>query len=342
MGYKLTDNEKLVMWGLTECPDAQDAELSKKLGLKRRTLTTIKTRLKNNKLFSTIMLPEWNAIGFEIHSVVYGTFNLVSRYEDRSEPAQKVTECEEIIYVNSTDKEFFIITVSKNLTEFQKKANELLRLYTGKKFLDKVTIVHFPLEISKYYVHGFSGIINRLSGLNFKCKKKRARGGTVKKTRLTEKEKKVLYAQVLMPEAKISEVSNITGITTKTVSVIKKKLYDKKLIEPYKIPNFNVLNCELFALIHVKYKHDKKDDHEPHASEILKFDSGAEAISISLFQTYTDYKTYYDRKLEYLIEKDIIDGKPDVMLFPVQKLKYVKNFSFTPILKKVLEIDAEF
>ena len=48
MDFKLTDKEKLVLWGLVEHPELNDVELSKKLEVKRRTFSAIKTKLKNN------------------------------------------------------------------------------------------------------------------------------------------------------------------------------------------------------------------------------------------------------------------------------------------------------
>ncbi|ODS38002.1 MAG: hypothetical protein A7316_08710 [Candidatus Altiarchaeales archaeon WOR_SM1_86-2] len=295
MKSRLTDKEKLVLWGLAEYPDLKDNELSKKLGIKRRTFGAVKTKLKNNGLFSDLIVPDSSALGCEILTVVYGTLNPLIKFENRLDGAQMITKCEEVVYANSTDREFFIIAISKNFTEFRKKADELLRFYAQNKFLDDLTIVHFPFGITGY-----------------------------------------------IPGAKISDISRITGITAHTVSGVKKKLLEKKIMETHKIPNFNILNCELFALTHVKHKHGRGGDYVSQPMEVLRFDSGADMVSVSLFKNYTAYKDYYDRKLEYLRDNDLIDGEPKVLLFPIQKLRYVKDFSFAPLMKKVLKVDIEF
>jgi len=103
-----------------------------------------------------------------------------------------------------------------------------------------------------------------------------------------------------------------------------------------------MLDCEVLACIHVKYKSDKRTGYEHQAAEILRIDSDSEMVSLSLFKNYTAYKDYYDRKLEYLRSNDLIDEDPVVMLFPVEKLNAFKYFSFAPLVKKVLEVDAEF
>jgi len=341
MKSRLTDKEKLVLWGLAEYPDLKDNELSKKLGIKRRTFGAVKTKLKNNGLFSDLIVPDSSALGCEILTVVYGTLNPLIKFENRLDGAQMITKCEEVVYANSTDREFFIIAISKNFTEFRKKADELLRFYAQNKFLDDLTIVHFPFGITGYRFFGFSRVINAVFGLKFECEKKGLHEafGMV---RLTKKEKKVLYALLKIPGAKISDISRITGITAHTVSGVKKKLLEKKIMETHKIPNFNILNCELFALTHVKHKHGRGGDYVSQPMEVLRFDSGADMVSVSLFKNYTAYKDYYDRKLEYLRDNDLIDGEPKVLLFPIQKLRYVKDFSFAPLMKKVLKVDIEF
>ena len=75
MDFKLTDKEKLVLWGLVEHPELNDVELSKKLEVKRRTFSAIKTKLKNNGVFSTLIVPDFNMLGCEILTVSYGNFN---------------------------------------------------------------------------------------------------------------------------------------------------------------------------------------------------------------------------------------------------------------------------
>ena len=83
MKSKLTHKEKLVLWGLAEYPGLKDNELSKKLGIKRRTFGAVKTKLKNNRVFSTSVFPDFNALGCEILTICYGTFNPLTTFEDR-------------------------------------------------------------------------------------------------------------------------------------------------------------------------------------------------------------------------------------------------------------------
>ena len=75
MVSKLTEKDKLVLWVSAEYPDLVDKGLSKKLDIKRRTFHAIKTKLKKNGVFSTLIVPDFNAIGFEILSICYGNFN---------------------------------------------------------------------------------------------------------------------------------------------------------------------------------------------------------------------------------------------------------------------------
>lgn len=341
MDFKLTNKEKLVLWGLVEHPELSDVELSKKLDIKRRTLSAVKTKLKNNKMFSTIIVPDFNMLGCEILTFHYGNFNPNFKYEDRKEDAKKITECEELVYTGTTGREYFGISISKNFTEFIKKANPISIAYTQKKFFENVNIVYFPLEISSYHFLDFSGLMKMLFRLDVECEKKREQKG--ESVKLTKKEKKVLYALVKMPDAKTEEIVSKTGIPEYALSRIKKKLLDNGVIKILKIPSLEVLRCcELMALIHIKYKLNARNgcNHNPEC--IFGISSDSESVSLFLFKNYTDYRDYYDKKLEHLRKNDLITEEPDVLLFSLQKFNHFKEFSFAPLVKKLLEVDAEF
>ncbi|ODS41115.1 hypothetical protein BEH94_01050 [Candidatus Altiarchaeales archaeon WOR_SM1_SCG] len=340
MEPKLTGNEKLVLWGLLEYPGLNDIELSKKLGIRRRTVNTVKTRLKNNGVFSTLIIPDFNFLGCEILTVLYATFNPLINYEDRKEGVKKIMECEEIIHAYSTESEAFVVSISKNFTEFMKKASEILRFYEENNFIEKVTQVYFPLEISEVRFFGFSGLLKTIFKLNVEREKRDEKLSN--KIRLTKRNKKVLYALVKFPDARLSEIAGITGIASHTVGRIKRKLLENGIINIFNVPNLDVLDCEMLALIHVKYKLNKINDYENQPADVFKIRNDAESISLSLFENYIDYKDYYNRKLEHLRENNLITEKPIVHLFPVKKLNIVKNFSFAPLVKKLIGVDAGF
>ena len=152
----------------------------------------------------------------------------------------------------------------------------------------------------------------------------------------------MLYALVKMQDAKLLETAHANKIASHTVGRIKKKLLGEGIIRILRIPDLDALGFELLALMHVKYKLDKRDEYGHQAAEIFRISSDADSISFSLFENYTDYKNYYNRKLKYLKENGLVDEEPVVLLFPLQKMKHVKDFSFAPLVRKLLEVDAGF
>ena len=341
MDFKLTDKEKLVLWGLVEHPELNDVELSKKLEVKRRTFSAIKTKLKNNGVFSTLIVPDFNMLGCEILTVSYGNFNPGLTFEDRKKDAEKVMGCEETVYVGTTGREYLVLSISKNFTDFRKKSNAIGIAYVQKNFVEDMHDVHFSFEISSPQFFGFSGLIKMLFNLDVECEKKyESKRESVK---LTKNEKKALYALVKMPDAKTEEITSKTGIPDHTLFRIKKKLLDEGIIKIIKIPNFAFLGCcELMALIHTEYKLDKRNGFSHTPEDIFRVSSDFESVSLSLFKNYTDYRNYYDQKLEYLRKNDLIDKEPDVLLFSMQNFTQFKGVSFAPLVKKLLEVDAEF
>ena len=341
MKSELTDNEKNVMWASAEYPGLKDADASEKIGLKRRTFSSVRSRLEKKGAFSTLVVPSLSALGCEVYTIAYGSFNPFVEPAERIEGFKMLNECDEVIYLNSTDREFFVMSASENYTQYMEKEHDILRYYKEKDFLRDCQIVHFPVKSTNYRFFGFSDVIKNRFELDFNCGAKDLQE-PCKRARLTKKEKIMLYAIVKYPDAKNSKIASLTGITEHSVGEIKKRLFEKKIIETHTIPDFNILGCELFALVHAKYRLRKTSDYGCKGADILKFKNKTESISLSLFKTYIEYKRYYDEKSDYLEKNDIIREKPVAVIFPVERFVYAKDFSFGPLVKKVLDIDADF
>jgi len=69
---ELSNNEKLVLYGLTRYPLDNDRQLSEKVNLKMSTITAIKNRLKTRNYYFTARIPMLNDLGCELVNIIYG------------------------------------------------------------------------------------------------------------------------------------------------------------------------------------------------------------------------------------------------------------------------------
>jgi len=328
--------DKLVLWALAEYPALKDTELSRKIGIKRRTFSVIKTKLKHNGMFSNIIVPDFNALGCEVLTISYGSFNPAVTLKDMKRGLKKITECEDIVHLYSTERDFVIMSASRNLTDFRRNVGEVFSYCRENDFLgDDVTSVNFPLEISNYNYFEFSSFIKKEFDIDAESMEKA--GKVNYKKRLTRKEKIVLYTLLKMPDVKNETITAETGITTHTVGRIKKKLLQKGIIKMRKMPDLDVFGSELLSFMHVKYNHNTIEEYDQ-GTDFFKVDSGSDSVSLNLFKNYTEFKDYYNSKFESLKRNDLIDENPSVILFPIQKLMHVKDFAFAPQMKKILGV----
>jgi len=331
---RFTDKEKLVMWAMCEYPDLKDIEISEKIGMGGRTFSSIKARLAGNNLFSSLMFPDFGAIGCEFLTVSYGEFNSQASLKVMKKALKRINECNAVIHVYSNGREFVILSASKNITVFNKIMWEVFSDLKEIDFLRSVRHVHFPLEMTNYKFFEYSGIIKSKFAVSPGYEAGRMK--KVSKKRLTKREKELLYAILKMPGAKNRDISSASGIKEDSVGRIKRNLIKSGILNIRKIPDTDIFNFEILAFMHVKYNRGQhleeieKRDEEP---EILNIKSEADYVSVSLFKNYTQYSDYYFRNLEYLLKEDLIDKNPEVLLFPIIHLKSVKDFGFKDILK---------
>ena len=62
----LKSNEQKVLYGLIAFPSQKDTDICTKLGMRKSTFSTIKTRLEEQKLFRRVMLPGFPRINAEL------------------------------------------------------------------------------------------------------------------------------------------------------------------------------------------------------------------------------------------------------------------------------------
>lgn len=318
---KFTPKEKLVLYGVCKYPQLKDQELSIKLNLKRPTITSIKNRLKNQKAFKIIYIPNFSMIEGSIISVINCKFN--NSIKERKKLITKLKETPEIILNLELDKESFNIFISKLYITLQKYQNHFTN--ENSKMLKKdIKNLTFFQELDNIKIFNLSNIIDN----KFKLKISKQTESIfprqiIKPKKLNNNEKRVLHSLIQSPEDTIAETSKKTWISKPTISKIKNNLIKNQIVIPYVFPNLNKLNFKIITIVNQK---DKKINNPFIDSRMIaEIKNEKKIIKFLILKNQEEYEEVIQLDNNYETE----------MIFPINLIKS-KKIDFHSITEKLI------
>lgn len=345
---ELTENERKVLFGLISNPTLNDSELSKKINIKLSTLTSIKRRLLQQKAFMQKKIPLLNKLGSEILAVIHSEFNPIIPLKKRIETTKGAIEIyDEIFYSMGAQEKGFSISLSKNYTNIS-KINDIRRETFGKLGLlekEHPNEIVFPFQgsdIIRFFQ--YNRVIGSFYGLGFNqdnTDEEWFRNNQI--VNLTDKEKRVYTAIIKNPQASTQTIGEMVNLSRHTISRLRKRFYQQKIMTDITIPNLHVLGFEILAFYHFQFNPGKY----PCIEDIEEIDTSStiflarkkfETVLISAYPSYQDYKEDKINKIRFLKENDFISYTPLVRKYMFDQMESIKEFDFAPITKKILEI----
>ncbi|MCD6468043.1 MAG: hypothetical protein J7L32_01850 [Thermoplasmata archaeon] len=343
----LTKNEKKVLYGLVKHPDLSESELSSLINVKLSTLTSIKRRLQQQNLFHATIVPMVNRLGCELMVATHTSFNPVIPLQERVKTTKKTIEIfDEIFFSVGEQEKGFSLSVAKRYTDIG-KIDEIRTETFGKVGLLEKEYPQeaiFPFEISNIQrFFDYSRILKHtLSPDNTEEKETKEQWFTNNQGyELNEKEKKVLIALVENPEATTQQIGNLVGCSRHTAARIKNRLFEEKILKKIIIPNIEKLGFEILTFHHLNFNpyrppNEAEKKHLDTPSTIFFAHRRFEAVLISAYRTYQEYKEDKTKKMSYLKEKDLITYTPVIRKYVFGRMVVIKDFDFAPITKKML------
>lgn len=348
---ELIKNEQKVLFGLVCYPELNDSELAKKMNIKLSTLTSIKRRLIEKEAFKQIKIPLLNRLGSEMLAVIHSEFNPIIPLPKRIEKAKESIEIyDEIFYSTGVQEKGFSISLSKNYTNIG-KINDIRTETFGTLGLlenEYPAEMIFPFQtsdITRFFNYrraiGSFYDINHIEDQSDEDSFKNDEF-----IELTEKEKQVYAALIEYPQATTQKIGDIVGLSRHTISRLKKKFYDSKLMKNITIPNLHKLGFEILAFYQFQYNPGKPPSKEDIAiidtpSTIFLAQRKFETVIISAYPSYQDYKEDKMNKIRYLKENDFISYTPLVRKYMFDQMIFLKHFDFAPITKKILRSNVK-
>jgi DNA-binding MarR family transcriptional regulator len=342
----LTKNEKKVLYGITRYPALNDSDLSGVINVKLSTLTSIKRRLSTEGYYRSLMVPLVNRLGCELLAIIYMQFNPVIPLRERVETTKRTIEVfDEIFFSVGEEEKGFSISLSQNYTNIG-RINEIRTETFGKLGLLEKEYPHeviFPFETS--HIHRFFDFAHVLSHL-FALEDTQTPIKTSDLFRntatreLTAKEKKVYSALVERPTATTQEVGNQVSLSRHTVARMKKQFFEDGLLQTLTLPNLKKLGVEILTFYHISFNPNKA----PSSSELSMLDSSStvffasrkfEAVLLSAYPTYQDYKEDEMNKIRFLKENNLFSHPPFISTYMFERMELIKEFDFAPLVQKI-------
>jgi len=352
---ELTNKEKLMLYGLAKYPKLTDKLLSEKLDLKHSTVTSIRHRLRENEYFRTLIIPRLQNMGCKMLVATYTSFNPLIPLDERVKITGKTIEVfDEIFFSVGEQDKGFSLSLSQDYATIG-RINDIRTQTFGERGLleeEYPNMVIFPFEISKIHrFFDFAPLLKKKFDLNFKSDKTVKDIGFTNKedVSLSDTEKKVYCMLIRYPELSDSSIGSKLGVSRHTVSRSRKNFEQNGLIRKNNMPNLKKLGFEILAFYHIRFDPRKPPDMEKSEVAPLLGDSTIflarrmfEAIMISIYKDYNEYKQDRTRIIQVLKENKWIVQDPLLRTYGLNTLSFIKDFKFVSIAKKIVGCDFEF
>ncbi len=362
----LTKNEEKVLFGMVKYPNKSDKFLARYLKMKDSTVNYCRNQLEKQNMFQVVYLPILNRLGFELLCINFAEYNLKITLNKRKNAIAKDIKIANDIFLRIGDPEKeFSISFNKNYSEFfnntQTRLEKMGKLGLLRKNSNNLQEnIIFPINYSMFHnFFDYSRLLGQAFSIPFEDlitpdlqqSKQQESPNTDEHSlffsnhelsNLSEKEKAVFVALIDFPNHSIKEISELKDISLNrnTVSKMRQKFIHDGLMRKIIIPNLSLIGFEFLVYYHFRFLPDK-----PAASEIIQslnspttiifFYNQFEAVILSVFRNYSEYKSDKVQKYSYLNSNEILGKSPEPRKYLLSNLEYIRKFDFRLLSRNI-------
>lgn len=165
---------------------------------------------------------------------------------------------------------------------------------------------------------------------------------------LTFKEQRVLYGLIRYPYLNDSELSKEISIKLSTLTSIKRRLYDRNMIQQLLIPLLNRLGSELLAVIYTQFnpvipleERVTKAKESIEVFDEIFFSTGEQekGFSVSLAKNYTNIGRINDIRTEIFGRLGLLEKEyPTEVIFPFKTSEIIHFFDYSRVIGSMFKI----
>ncbi|MEW6069578.1 MAG: winged helix-turn-helix domain-containing protein [Candidatus Thermoplasmatota archaeon] len=341
----LSNNEKLILYGLAKHPLFSSRELAERLNLNLSTVIACKRRLKKEGFFYRVRIPIAQYIGCEMLHIAFATFILGLSLDKRLKLGAKFDiEHPEVFWMLSEPSQGMTLQFSRSYSDTKERLENIEKVYTKHGFLggSGITLLSFPLKLTKIYnFFNYAFLLKYLFDIEDEKISFEFGGKSIK---LTNREKKVYYALIKYPELSDKDLAKTTRVSRATVSSLRKK-FDGKIMKTEYIIDLKKLEIKIVALIHMKFNLATSLKIKEGIAKSLLFQGSiflilehVDLVALTPFKDFDAYRTYMNRFSEIHKEYEILAQEPTILLFALSESRFPKTHVYAPLVKKVLNI----
>jgi DNA-binding CsgD family transcriptional regulator len=349
---ELTQKEKQMLYGLVKYPKLTDKQLSEILKLKHSTATSIRHRLKEKEYFRRLIIPRLQNMGCQMLVAIYTNFSPLIPLEERIEITGKTIEVfEEIFFSVGEQDKGFSLSLSKDYATIGRINDIRTQTFGGRGLLEEEypRMIVFPFNISKIYrFFDFAPLLKKT--LNIESEHKEEINNLAfsenKDIDFSDTEKNVYCMMVSNPEFSDSEIGNELGISRHTVSRLRRSFEQKNLVRHICLPDLKKIGFEILAFSHIRFDPRNPPNIDNDEAALLMSDSTIffasrifEAVMISIYNDYDDYKSDMMKLMHILKENHWIAQDPIIKSYGLNTMVFIKDFKFAPIASKIVGCD---
>lgn len=353
----LSKNEKLTLYGLVRFPTYNDRRLSEQIKLKMSTVTAIRNRLKRDGYFKTVRVPYLERLGGELLVVAYTRLDVLKSKEDIQRILKETIGATDDVFYAFADQ-FGMLTFSfcRNYTDAWTDSERMHQVLAEKGALSpkysRQQVAIFPINqtrLLKFF--DFSRILREQFELDLTEPELQTAPKTDKgpQRHLSRIEKRVYYGLIRYPELVDNSVAKKIGVTRQSVTKIRKRFESEKLMATMRIPDFQKMGAEIIAMSYFEFAPSitfgsRKKSIDWSLKELPAFFQVAgnrEGMIVALERKFEDLQRQLYEAARFYLEKGYFKEELKLTSFSVKDVYLVKDFSFAPLVKKVLGIEDE-
>lgn len=354
----LSINEKRVLYGLVRFPEEHAIQIAKQMGIPQPTFSNIQRRLKKDKYYSIVGLPDLQSLGLELIAVIYGSYNPISTDKDRQSLEFFLRQrFPEIFYMVSGVHNVLIFLTSNNFAELNQVIESIEKTYIEKGIMERAAITKeiFTLQtslIARWFDYSnplYSKFNLEEKGAPPPMKLKPGGHAKAKLTDMHQNECHVLLHLLEHPEDSEVRMAKSLDLSRTTVSKAKAKLIEQGNFMRCVIPNIAKMGFEVFVFSDASFKAETTYEQRLGSTEWLL---GKLPIFVSLISNkrahtlyaFENYHTLQEMKRVALMEyvgKGYIEGEIKTIIYSSSEILAQPEPNFVPILRKVLKVTSE-
>ncbi len=361
----LKSNEQKVLYGLIAFPSQKDTDICNKLGMRKSTFSTIKTRLEDAKLFRRVMLPGFPRINAELFVILSARMALSNQdNEERLEMLSDVFNLfREDVFVIGESENLIVFSISKNFTNYDLNLQTLRQTGIKNKIFLRTGLNYqiLPFETTRFErFFSYGPLINRLFNLKFDDKDADS-DNLVYEDQLSKinddvgsntniiyefsnTERKVFQGLLEHPDDSNRELAETISVSKNTLASMKKKFLTENVIFPRVVPDLLKLGIKLLVFFFGQFDPDSTSGERQQGIEkcddqfkpILLAVKDSEFYILYAVTSFEEYHSSSTKVMTYFSEKKLIAPNYNTVIFSLPHARIIKEHEYLPLVDKLI------